>query len=163
MKTIIAIATVVLLLNMHAFAQDKPAGDAAAKPTPAASAEQLEATFKAMLTKATMSGRWCSINDGKLGPEKEDKYNIVSASKVNGSKWIISARIQLNKREMVVPIPVEVKWAGDTAVLIVDKLQYPGGGTYSARVLFYENTYAGTWSGGDRGGLMSGVIAGEKE
>ena len=163
MKTIIIIATVALLLNMRSFAQDKPASDAAAKPTTGASAEQLEATFKAMLTKATLSGRWCSVKDGKLGPEKEDKYNIVSASKVNGSKWIVSARIQFNKREMVVPIPVEVKWAGDTAVLIVDKLQYPGGGTYSARVLFYENTYAGTWSGGDYGGLISGVIAGEKE
>jgi hypothetical protein len=58
---------------------------------------------------------------------------------------------------------VEVKWAGDTAVIIVDKLQYPGGGTYSARVLFYEHTYAGTWSGGDHGGLMSGVITNEKE
>lgn len=161
--TIIVIASVVLLLGMRSFAQDKPASDAAAKPAPAASADQLEATFKAMLTKATMSGRWCSVKDGKLGSEKEDKYNIVSASKVNGSKWIISARIQLNKREMVVPIPVEVKWAGDTAVLIVDKLQYPGGGTYSARVLFYEHTYAGTWSGGDHGGLMSGVITSEKE
>ena len=163
MKAFVAITTVVLLLNMRVFAQDKPAGDAAAKPTPVASAEQLEATFKAMLTKATLSGRWCSVKDGKLGPEKEDKYSIVSASKVNGSKWIISARIQFNKKEMVVPIPVEVKWAGDTAVLIVDKLQYPGGGTYSARVLFYEKTYAGTWSGGDYGGLISGVIAGEKE
>jgi hypothetical protein len=164
MKIIIAIGAVILLLSsMRSFAQDKPASDAAAKPTTDASAEHLETTFKAMLTKATMSGRWCSVKDGKLGPEKEDKYNIVSASKVNGSKWIISARIQLNKREMVVPIPVEVKWAGDTAVLIVDKLQYPGGGTYSARVLFYEHTYAGTWSGGDHGGLISGVITSEKE
>ena len=161
--TTIVIASVVLVLGMRSFAQDKSASDAAAKPAPVASADQLEATFKAMLTKATMSGRWCSVKDGKLGPEKEDKYNIVSASKVNGSKWIVSARIQLNKREMVVPIPVEVKWAGDTAVLIVDKLQYPGGGTYSARVLFYEHTYAGTWSGGDHGGLMSGVITSEKE
>jgi hypothetical protein len=163
MKTIIAIAIVALLLNIRSFAQDKPASDTAAKPAPVPSAEQLEATFKTMLTKATMSGRWCSVKDGKLGPEKEDKYNIVSASKVNGSKWIISARIQLNKKEMVVPIPVEVKWAGDTALLIVDKLQYPGGGTYSARVLFYEHTYAGTWSGGDHGGLISGVITHEKE
>jgi hypothetical protein len=163
MRTIIAVTTVALLLNMRSLAQDKPATDTAAKPTSAASAEQLEATFKAMLTRATMSGRWCSVKDGKLGPEKEDKYNIVSASKVNGSKWIISARIQLNKKEMVVPIPVEVKWAGDTAVLIVDKLQYPGGGTYSARVLFYEHTYAGTWSGGDHGGLISGVVTSEKE
>lgn len=164
MKTFIAGATAIVLLSAHSFAQDKPASGSAEKPNPAATAEQLEATFKAMLTKATMSGRWCSVTpERKLGPEKEDKYSIVAANKAEGSKWIISARIQVNKREMVVPIPVEVKWAGDTAVLIVDKLQYPGGGTYSARVLFYENTYAGTWSGGDHGGLLSGTITNEKE
>jgi len=110
-----------------------------------------------------MSGRWCLISDGKLGEEKSDKYSIVSADKIDGSKWVIKTRIKFKQNEMVVPIPVEVKWAGDTPVLIVDKLQYPGGGTYSARVLFYEHTYAGTWSGGDHGGLMNGVITNEKE
>src|SRR5690349_21634485 len=46
------------------------------------SQEELETKFKATLTDATMSGRWCSINKGKLGPEKEDKYTIVSISKI---------------------------------------------------------------------------------
>ncbi len=160
MKTNLVTIAVALMLGTPAFAQDKPVAD---KAKPAATAEQLEASFKAILTKATMSGRWCSVKDGKLGPEKEDQYNIVSANKLDGAKWVINTRIKMYNREVVVPIPVEVKWAGDTAVLIVDKLQYPGGGTYSARVLFYEQTYAGKWSGGDHGGLMSGVITNEKE
>jgi hypothetical protein len=165
MKPIFVITIAVLLLTVRAFTQDKPAAHSAekAKEKSAATPEQLEAKFKAMFTKTTMSGRWCSVKDGKLGPEKEDKYSIVSANKVSGNKWVVNTRINFNQRDMVVPIPVEVKWAGDTAVLSVDDLQYPGGGTYSARVLFYENTYAGTWSGGDHGGLMSGVIANEKE
>jgi hypothetical protein len=163
MKTILVLAAVVLTLTALTFAQDNPASDSTQKPKPAAAPEKLEAAFKAMLTKATMSGRWCSLKDGILGPEKEDKYNIVSANKAGGDKWVINTRIKRNDREMVVPIPVEVKWAGDTAVLSVDNLQYPGGGTYSARVLFYEHTYAGTWSGGDHGGLLSGVITNEKE
>jgi hypothetical protein len=163
MRTILVTIVLALSLSVPAFAQDKPAGAPAEKAKSAATPEQLEAGFKAMLTNATMSGRWCSVKDGKLGPEKEDKYNIVSANKLGGTKWVINTRIKMNNREMVIPIPVEVKWAGDTAVIIVDKLQYPGGGTYSARVLFYEHTYAGTWSGGDHGGLMSGVITNEKE
>jgi hypothetical protein len=163
MQKTIPIAILVLLLSGRIIAQDKPASDSTQKPKPAATREQLEASFKAMLTKATMTGRWCSLKDGVLGPEKEDKYNIISANKAGGDKWIISTLIKRNDREMVVPIPVEVKWAGDTAVLSVDNLQYPGGGTYSARVLFYEHTYAGTWSGGDHGGLLSGVITNEKE
>jgi hypothetical protein len=163
MKIIVAAVLLLLLLNTPFYAQEKSASDTPDKPKPAATPEQLETTFKAMLTKAAMSGRWCSVKDGKLGPEREDTYSIVSANKVSGHKWIIQTRIKVNQREMVVPIPVEIKWAGDTAVLSVDKLQYPGGGTYSARVLFHEHTYAGTWSGGDHGGLMSGVITNEKD
>jgi len=163
MKKAVAAVLLLLLLNTPFHAQEKSASDNRDKPKPAATPEHLETTFKAMLTKATMAGRWYSLKDGKPGPEKEDAYSIVSANKVSGHKWMIHTRIKVNEKEMVVPVPVEVKWAGDTAVLSVDKLQYPGGGTYSARVLFYEHTYAGTWNGGDHGGLMSGVITNEKD
>ncbi|MDB6131335.1 MAG: hypothetical protein JWM04_2442, partial [Verrucomicrobiales bacterium] len=49
-----------------------------------------------------------------------------------------------------------------TAVLLVDKLQMPGGGTYSARVLIYGKTYAGSWKGGGHSGLLNGVIITQK-
>lgn len=58
---------------------------------------------------------------------------------------------------------MQVKWAGDTPVLIVDKVPIPGGGVYSARVLIYDRTYAGTWSGGNYGGLIYGTITHEPE
>jgi hypothetical protein len=150
---------VAALLASTAFAQEKAAGTA----TPQFTQEQLETKFKDTFKQVTMTGRWCAIKDGKLGPEKEDKYTIVSAARAGGDKWLISTRIKMNQQDTVVPIPVQVKWAGDTAVIIVDKLPYPGGSTYSARVLVYENTYAGTWSGGDRAGLLSGIIARDKE
>src|SRR4029079_7073294 len=125
----------------------KPAGTTsgaqAAKDSKAtASPEELEAKFKAMLAKATLSGRWAPIKDGALGAEKEDKYTIVSAGKVNGDSWVVNAKLKYGDREFVAPIPVKVKWAGDTAVLSVDNMQMPGGkNSYSARVLFYEHTY----------------------
>src|SRR4051812_31163747 len=98
--------------------------------------DQLEATFKTTLTKATLSGRWCSIiSDGKksegklkLSPDKEDKYTIVGVSKLKGDSWLIRARIQYGKVDVVAPIPIQVKWAGDTPVIIVDKMTMPGGG-----------------------------------
>lgn len=147
------IAAITLCLCLSLRAQD----------TKTVSAEELEAKFKAAMTAVTMSGRWCSVKDDVLGEEKEDKYTIVSVEKGNGDSWVINAKMQYGKREVVAPIPVQVKWAGDTAVIIVDKLAIPGpggyGGTaYSARVLVHENTYAGTWSGGNRAGLLKGVI-----
>ena len=164
---------VSLLLNGRALAQDQKKSDSTEKQkeTPSQpitekarlTTEQLEARFKTTLTKATMAGRWCAIKDGALGPEKEDKYTIIGVTKMSGDMWVINARIQYNQKDMVAPIPVQVKWAGDTPVIIVEKLPMPGGGTYSARVLVFEHTYAGTWSGGDHGGLLNGIITNEKE
>jgi len=138
-----------------------PAGGSA---KPKLTQEELEAKFKATLTKATMSGRWCGIKDGKLTPEKEDKYTIVSVNKLGGEAWIIHSRIQYGNKDFVAPIPVFVKWAGDTPVITLDSVAMPGGGNaYSARVIIYDKTYAGTWSGGDHKGLLNGVITNEKE
>jgi hypothetical protein len=42
-----------------------------------------------------------------------------------------------------------VKWAGDTPVIIVDNIGFPGTAKYSARVMIFGDTYSGTWSAGD--------------
>lgn len=166
MKTIILLtilASLLTFLKPETVAQDAKGADAGATK-PKLSQEELEAKFKATLTKATMSGRWCGIKDGKLTPEKEDKYTIVSVNKLGGEAWIIHSRIQYGNKDFVAPIPVLVKWAGDTPVITLDNVSMPGGGNaYSARVLVYDKTYAGTWSGGGHAGLLNGIITNEKE
>ena len=168
MKTSLMLAALVtgLCFSQPVFAQEtKPAAPAekpAEKAKSAATQEELEAKFKATLTKAIMAGRWCSLKDGVMGEEKEDKYTIQSVSKIKGDEWVIVSRIQYNKRDFDAPIPIKVRWAGDTAVIIVDNVAVPGGGVYSARVMVYENTYAGSWSGGNHGGLLNGVISPQK-
>jgi hypothetical protein len=47
--------------------------------------------------------------------------------------------------------------------ILGDLCVIPAGGTYSTRVLFYDKTYAGTWSGGEHVGLMNGVITNEQQ
>jgi hypothetical protein len=170
MKTIaISILILSCLGNLSGADSEKP--EASPKSKPKLTQEQLEAKFKATLTKAVFSGRWCSIlPDGqasdkrwKLGPNKEDKYTIVGVSRIEGDSWVIRSRIQYGKVDVVAPIPIQVKWAGDTPVIIVDNISIPGGGTYSARVMVYDNTYAGSWSGGDHAGLLNGVINSDKD
>ena len=157
----------VLAPRLSLRAQDTPKKGGAAAPSaeakPKLSQEELEAKFKATMTKATLAGRWCGIKEGKLTPEKEDKYTVVSVNKVGGEAWIIHARIQYGNKDFVAPIPVQVKWAGDTPVITLDNVGLPGGNSYSARVLVYGQTYAGTWSGGDHAGLLNGLITNEKE
>jgi hypothetical protein len=142
------------------FAQNPGQSNAAPQKT-APTRDELEARFKAVLTQATLTGRWCGIKDGKLGSEKEDKYTITAVTKIGGDAWMIHARIQYGQKDFVAPIPVLVKWAGDTPVLTLDNVGLPGGESYSARVLIYQKTYAGTWSGGDHAGLLSGIITNE--
>ena len=159
--SVVTLLTLSCALCAQEKTSPKPGTEAGEAAKPKASQEELEAKFKATMTKATMAGRWCSVKDGKMGPEKEDKYSIVGVSKVSGDAWIIQARIQYNQKDIIAPIPIQVKWAGDTPVITLDNVPVPGGGVYSARVLVYGNTYAGTWSGGDHGGLLNGVITQE--
>ncbi len=169
MKTsLILTALVTGLCFSHSLTaqETKPAAPAekpAEKAKTTATQEELEAKFKTTLTKAIMSGRWCSLKDGVMGEEKEDKYTIQSVTKLKGDEWVIVSRIQYNKRDFDAPIPIKVKWAGDTAVIIVDNVPVPGGGVYSARVMVYGNSYAGSWSGGNHGGLLNGLISPQKE
>jgi hypothetical protein len=172
MKRLALLCTVALA--HFALAEDKPAApktDAPAPPdkaeaskTPGPSQEELEAKFKTTMTNAVMNGRWCMVKEGQLQAEQEDKYTIVGVNKLFGDNWIVRARIQYAKHDITAPIPVKVKWAGDTPVITVDGFGLPGGGAaYSARVLIYGDAYAGTWSAGDHGGLMSGLIVRGKE
>ena len=166
MKRLALIFTALLMLTSsgRVSAQNSKPDSSAQKPATATQTlNDAEQKFKEMLTNVTLDGRWCLVEKGKLGPEKQDKYSIVSVAKVKGDSWIVNARMKYGEREIVAPIPVEVKWAGDTAVLVVDKMTVPGGGTYSARVLFYEKTYAGSWTGGEHAGLLNGTISRNKE
>jgi len=123
-----------------------------------------EQRFKALFTKASLSGRWAALKDGQLGEERTgDKYNIVSAVKSSGDKWIVHAKMKYGDREFMLPIPVQMKFVGDTAILEVNDLAIPGGGTYTARVMFYERTYSGTWKGQRGGVMLYGTITNETQ
>lgn len=126
---------------------------------PPAAAAESEERFRETLTNAVLEGRWCLVEDGRPGEEQADRYTIRSVTKLPvGDTWLINARIEYGEKDFTVPIPVQVKWAGDTPVISVTDIGIPGAGTYTARVVIRENTYAGTWSGGAHQGLVYGTI-----
>ncbi|MEA3207693.1 MAG: hypothetical protein QOE70_750 [Chthoniobacter sp.] len=155
-RFIAALAASVLACSLIATGLAEEPGKAAA-----ATPEQ-EAKFIATLTNATLKGRWCGVKDGQLGPEKEDAYTIVSVTKLGGENWQINARLTYGGKDIDLPIPAQVKWAGDTPVLILDKVSMGTSRTYSARVMIYDQTYAGWWTAPDHGGLLNGVITNGK-
>lgn len=120
--------------------------------------DALAAKFKETLENATFTGHWSVVKDGKPSPTKPESYKIEKATRIQGDQWAVTARIQYGDKDIRVPIPVQVYWANDTPVISITDLTIPGLGTYTARVLVYQDTYAGFWSGHGVTGLLNGAI-----
>ena len=142
-------AAAVLLLGSVAFA-DAPA----AKPAPEKDQATLDKEFAAKLTNVKLVGSF-SAGDGE---PKKDSYTILRAAKGEGDDWVITAKIEYKGLALQIEMKLPVKWAGDTPVISLTNKAISGFGTFTARVMFYGDEYAGTWSGGSHGGLMWGKI-----
>ncbi len=118
-------------------------------------AAALEEHFQKSLSGATLVGHFTVGDQKNL---REEKYTITKVSKIPGGLWLFQVRIQYGKRDVTLPLPLKVQWAGDTPVITLTDLSIPNLGTYTARVLIYRDQYAGTWSGGDVGGQMFGRL-----
>ena len=116
----------------------------------------LEQKFQQMMSGVTLIGHSASPKDESISGE--EKYVIEKVSKLRGETWLFRVRIQYGSHDIPVPLPVTIKWAGDTPVITLTNLMIPGLGTYTARVLLYEDQYAGTWSSKDHGGQVFGKI-----
>lgn len=115
-----------------------------------------EEEFSKMLTNATLVG---SFTSGKSNTLKEDRYTITKVTKTAGDLWLVHARIQYGTRDVTVPVPVKMNWAGDTAVMSLTDVTIPGMGTFTVRLVFYRDQYAGMWSSSKgHGGQMFGRI-----
>jgi hypothetical protein len=139
-------------LVVPALAQDAP--DKAAGP----SQEELEKAFAEKMSGATLVGRFTITGVGEDKPLAEDRYTLGTVKKIKEDLWSFEARIEYGGHDVKLTLAIPVKWAGDTPVISVTNVAFPGLGTYSARVVVYENQYAGTWGGKDHGGTMFGKI-----
>jgi hypothetical protein len=140
--------------QQDAEAEDAATKDAAASATPAELIKKLEKD----LTGAKLTGQFTVTGKGALTP-KEEEYTITSATKLDEPDlWLLKARIKYGKTDGTFPIPLEIKWAGDTPVITMTNMEIPGLGTFSTRVVIYEGRYAGTWQHGDVGGHLFGTI-----
>jgi len=116
-----------------------------------------EQAFASKLSGAKLVGLF-SIDGKDSAANKPDKYQIVSDRKDNGDDWIITAKMKVGQSELDIPIPIKVYWADDTPVMSLTDLTIPGVGTFTSRVMFHGDRYAGTWQHGDVGGHMWGAI-----
>ncbi len=113
--------------------------------------------FEQTLSGAVMVGQFTIL--GKEGPLRREEYTIKSVRKLpEGDVWLFQARIKYGDKDITLPLPLNVLWAGDTPVITLTDLTIPGVGTCGARVVVHNDSYAGTWTHGNARGHMFGVI-----
>lgn len=99
--------------------------------------------------------------DGRENPTPSpDRYEISSVEKVGDDLWRFDARMDCCGLggAAAIPIVVPMRWVGDTPVILMTDTTLPGLGTFTVRVFFHGDRYAGTWQHGRVGGYMSGRI-----
>lgn len=172
------IAVVGMFLGAPAvsWAADRPEARDAADET-----ARRQKHFRDLVTDVTLVGRFTIDRppapaaplqpDGEAQPRKdagagdaadlalrEEEYAITGAVPLGGDLWALTARIRYGETDVTIPVPIAVKWAGDTPVLTLDRITLPGLGTFSSRVVLDGDRYAGTWQHDDVGGHMFGRI-----
>lgn len=131
---------------------------AKAVPAKAADAPPI-AEFEKYLSGAVLTGVF-TIDGRPLSKLEEERYEIQSAKKLDGDDnlWEISTRIKYGDKDLVVPVPIQIEWVGRTPVMVLDSITIPGLGTFSARVVFHDRKYAGTWKHDNVGGHLFGRV-----
>jgi hypothetical protein len=153
MRTLI---TVPLLLLFVSLALVNAKGQDSSKPDAATQAKYDR--FAKLLTGAKFRGSF-TLDGKSLSDLHEEAYEIEKVEKMpEQDLWALTARIKYGNKDVSVPVPLFVKWAGDTPVLTLDNLTLPGLGTFSSRVVLHGDKYAGTWQHDDKGGHLFGHI-----
>ena len=123
-----------------------------------ASLTDLERQFTERMRNVTMIGSFTVAGREDRTP-RADRYEIASVEKVGDDQWRFNASMDCcGLNGATIPIVVPMRWSGDTPMIMMTDTSLPGIGTFTVRVFFYGDRYAGTWQHGKVGGHMSGRI-----
>lgn len=159
MTRMLTISCAMLLWSAAlATAQEKPTTPDKPKPTAVPDKETLHKKFIEQMANVKLIDQFTMTGKDDDKPKKEE-YTVLSVQKLaEGDYWLIKSRVKYGETDVTIPMPLEVKWAGDTPVITLTETTIPGLGTFSARVVIYNDAYAGMWQHGKVGGQLFGKI-----
>jgi len=114
-----------------------------------------ERRFAERMRGVTLIGSFTVAGRENRAP-RPDRYDVASVEKVGDDLWRFKARCCGLRG--AVPIVVPMRFNGDTPMVMMTETSLPGLGTFTARVFFYGDRYAGTWQHGEAGGHLWGRI-----
>jgi len=123
-----------------------------------ASLTDLERQFAERMTGSALVGSF-TVDQRQSQPASPDRYDLSKVEKVGDDLWRFSVRMRHSDVDVTLPVTVPMRWVGDTPVIELTDYSIPSLGTFTARVFFYDDRYAGTWQHGQEiGGHMFGRI-----
>ena len=135
-----------------------------------ASLTDLERQFTERMQNVALVGHFTIEGREDRGGSPE-RYEIASLTKVDDDRWRFDVRMVYGSVDATLPVVVPIVWAGDTPMVSITDFTiakwelsqpleagFPTVDTFTARVFFYGERYAGSWQHGEFGGLMYGRI-----
>jgi hypothetical protein len=154
MTTIAVVALLALVLFGAGWLVGRLGIGAAVNPD---SLSMMERDFIERMRDVSLVGSSTVFGQADLTPSP-DRYDISSVEKVGTDLWRFNASMQCCGVNGAVPVVVPMRWNGDTPMIMMTDTTLPGLGTFTVRLFFYTDRYAGTWQDGERGGYISGRI-----
>ena len=120
---------------------------------------EAERQFADRMQNVSLVGKFTIDGRESKSPDP-DRYDIASVKKVGDELWQFNAKMDCCGvgGSGVIPIAVPMRFIGDTPTILMTDTSLPGLGTFTVRLVFYGDRYAGTWQHGKYGGHMWGRI-----
>jgi hypothetical protein len=154
MVTVIAVVVAALALFAGGWLVGRLGIGAVVTP---ASLNDAERQFMERMRDVSLVGAFTVAGRENHTPQA-DRYDISSVEKVGTDLWRFNAKMNCCGVNGAIPVVVPMRWNGDTPMIMMTDTSLPGLGTFTVRLFFYDDRYAGTWQHGKSGGLMSGRI-----
>lgn len=158
MSRVLRVASVILLLVIAYAGGWVVARSGMGQGVAPASLTDLEREFAERMQNVTLVGSFTIEGRETDVPRHLERYEIADVTKIDDTNWRFDARIVYGTTDVTLPVTVPIVWARDTPMISMTDFTIPTLGSFTVRLVFYADRYAGSWQHGDVGGLMFGTI-----
>lgn len=158
MSRVLKVASVILLLVIAYAGGWVVARSGMGQGVEPASLTDLEREFAERMQNVTLVGSFTIEGRETNVPRHPERYEIADVTKIDDTNWRFDARIVYGTTDVTFPVTVPIVWARDTPMISMTDFTIPTLGSFTVRLVFYADRYAGSWQHGDVGGLMFGTI-----
>ncbi|HIE92725.1 MAG TPA: hypothetical protein EYQ83_07610 [Acidobacteria bacterium] len=153
LRVVGSVAALVVMFGLGWVVAKTGAGQA----VPTESLTDLERQFTERMQDVVLVGNF-TIDGRETRGGSPERYELSRVAKVDDDQWRFDVHMGYGSVDVTLPVVVPIVWAGDTPMVTITDFSIPTLGTFTARVFFYDDRYAGSWQHGQYGGLMYGAI-----